>query len=136
MRISDWSSDVCSSDLLKPAHHQTFCDLLDVLGWVDSLAQPVFAQLHVLFPCSSRLAELLKKTQIVVEEQPQIVDAVAQHRHALHAHAERVAGIFFGIDTDRLQHLRMHDAAAQHFQPARAAIRSEEPKSELQSLMR
>src|SRR3546814_5299771 len=84
MRISDWSSDVCSSDLL---------------------------------------AELLKKTQIVVEEQPQIVDAVAQHRHALHAHAERVAGIFFGIDTDRLQHLRMHDAAAQHFQPARAVIR-------------
>src|SRR3546814_8724747 len=78
MRISDWSSDVCSSDLLKPAHHQTFCDLLDVLGGVDPLAQPVFAQLHVLFPCSSRLAELLKKTQIVVEEQPQIVDAVAQ----------------------------------------------------------
>src|SRR3546814_15378012 len=74
MRISDWSSDVCSSDLL---------------------------------------AELLKKTQIVVEEQPQIVDAVAQHRHALHAHAERVAGIFFGIDTDRLQHLRMHDARSE-----------------------
>src|SRR3546814_10071749 len=63
---------------LKPAHHQTFGDLLDVLGGVDPLAQPVFAQLHVLFPCSSRLAELLKKTQIVVEEQPQIVDAVAQ----------------------------------------------------------
>src|SRR3546814_11448675 len=114
MRISDWSSDVCSSDLLKPAHHQTFCDLLDVLGWVDSLAQPVFAQLHVLFPCSSRLAELLKKTQIVVEEQPQIVDAVAQHRHALHAHAERVAGIFFGIDTDQIGRASCRERVCQY----------------------
>src|SRR3546814_2500734 len=26
MRISDWSSDVCSSDLLRPAHHRLAAD--------------------------------------------------------------------------------------------------------------
>ncbi len=69
------------------------------------------------FPCP---AELLEEAQIVVEEQAQVVDAVAQHRQALHAHAEGITGVLLGIDTDRGEHIRMHHAAAQQLQPALA----------------
>src|SRR3546814_17807809 len=53
---------------LKPAHHQTFGDQLDVLGGVDPSRQPVFASLPFLFSCFSPFAELLQKTTYVVEK--------------------------------------------------------------------
>src|SRR3546814_5872004 len=38
MRISDWSSDVCSSDLMKSFHRRIDADLKPVPGWPDEQA--------------------------------------------------------------------------------------------------
>src|SRR5690606_29306906 len=62
--------------------------------------------------------ELLQEAQIVLEEDAQVVDAVAQHGQPLQAGAEGIAGVALGIDADVAEHFRMHHAAAQHFQPA------------------
>src|SRR5690606_19474315 len=69
-----------------------------------------------------RLRELLEEADVVLEEGAQVVDAVAQHREALHAQPEGEAGVAFRVDADRLQHVRVDHAAAQHFQPAGAAV--------------
>src|SRR5690606_29265899 len=70
----------------------------------------------------ARSRELAQEAEGVVEEAAQVVDAVAQHRAALHAHAEGETGVALRIDADVGQHLRMHHAAAQHLEPARAAV--------------
>src|SRR5688500_11699541 len=67
--------------------------------------------------------ELAQEAHVVVEEASQVVDAVTQHREALDAQAEREAGVAFRIDADVTQHVRMDHAAAEHLQPARAAVR-------------
>ena len=67
-------------------------------------------------------ANCLQEAQIVLEERAQVVDAVAQHRKAFHAQAEGKAGVALRIDAAVAQHVRMHHAAAEHFQPARAAV--------------
>ena len=55
-------------------------------GDVDPLAQPVARDLHA--PRSSAASNCAQEAQVVFEEQPQVVDAVAQHRQPLDAHAE------------------------------------------------
>src|SRR5690606_24173175 len=67
---------------------------------------------------SCGLAELRQEPQVVIEEQAQVVDAVAQHRQALYAHAEGEAGIFLRVDAGHAQDVRVDHAAAHHFQPA------------------
>src|SRR5579872_5241167 len=62
--------------------------------------------------------ESTQKPQIVVEEQPQIVDAIAQHRQPLDAGAKRVAGVALRIDAAGFEHARMHHAAAGNLEPA------------------
>src|SRR5688572_10104805 len=47
--------------------------------------------------------ELREEAQVVLEEQAQIVHAVTQHRQAIDAHAERVTGVFLGIDAARFE---------------------------------
>ena len=64
------------------------------------------------------LAELGKEPQVVIEEQTQIVDAIAQHGQALGAHAESEALELFRVDAGHAQHAWVHHAAAHHFQPA------------------
>src|SRR5690348_10531695 len=71
---------------------------------------------------SLRLRKLLKETYVVLEERPQVGDAVAQHCQPFDAHAEREAGVPLGVDAAVPQDVRMHHAAAQHLQPARAAV--------------
>src|SRR5690349_18120217 len=46
------------------------------------------------------LSQLLEEADVVVEEHAQIVDPVPQHREAVDAHAERVAGVLLRIDAD------------------------------------
>src|SRR3546814_17889054 len=82
MRISDWSSDVCSSDLQ-------------------------FSENFMLVDSWMRSGELLEETQIVLEERAQIGNTVAQHRKALHAQAEGEAGVALRIDAAVPQHVRM-----------------------------
>ena len=62
--------------------------------------------------------ELPQEAQIVLEEQAQIVDAVAQHRQAIRSHAEGEALVALRIDADCAQHVRMHLARARDLQPA------------------
>src|SRR5688572_10613079 len=63
-------------------------------------------------------SELLEEAQVVLEERPQVVDAVAKHREPLDAHAERVAAPGRRVDAGVAQHVRMDHAAAQDLEPA------------------
>src|SRR3546814_8070121 len=121
MRISDWSSDVCSSDL-------------PVRG---AQAGPAVGALH----------EFVAEAQAQVRMRTQVVDAVdAERLRARLVHAQRVAV----VEAQRIGHrqaaLRQRraqrvDVSARHLQQylrERAGVlgRSEEHTSELQSLMR
>lgn len=65
-----------------------------------------------------RLAELPQKPQIILKEQPNVVDTVLQHGDALDAHAKGEPGKLFGIITDEFEYRRIDHAGAQDFQPA------------------
>src|SRR6266581_2790701 len=62
--------------------------------------------------------ELFKEAYIGIEEQPNIRNAVPQHRDPLGAHAPRVACVLLAIDVDVLQHGGMYHAGAQDLHPA------------------
>ena len=49
--------------------------------------------------------------------QTQVVDAVFQLANSFDAHAECKAGVFIGIDSEILQHFRMHHSAAEYLHP-------------------
>src|SRR5690606_12860628 len=80
---------------------------------VDVLFQPVVGYSHRV-----NTSKLTQEAEIVVEKQPNVVDAVAEHRDALDAHAEREARPPLRIVADVEQHLRMDHAGAQNLQPA------------------
>ncbi len=61
--------------------------------WIDEGAQPGFGKLHDRF-----LLKLGQEAQIALEEQAQIVDAVAQHGQAVRPHAEGEARVLLRID--------------------------------------
>src|SRR3546814_5714905 len=114
MRISDWSSDVCSSDLVQR---------IKALGLRRGLPQTVPRILDILldlplFPSRSRVTEL------------SFEQIVADHRQEA-----CVDGAFLATPdlVDRRAHIVI-DTPARH--AAQHAERSEEHTSELQSLMR
>src|SRR3546814_9735130 len=57
MRISDWSSDVCSSDLICPTTLADIAGTLDMLGGVADAVQPLFVSLDPERDTPERLAE-------------------------------------------------------------------------------
>src|SRR6185503_1686414 len=65
-----------------------------------------------------RSAELRQEAQVAVEELAQVVDAVAQHRQAVRAHAEREADVALGVQPEVPDDVRVHLAGAGHLQPA------------------
>ena len=64
---------------------------------------------------------MFQELKVVLKKQSQIVNAVAQHRETLHAHAERKAAIGLAVDINRLEYFGMYHAAAHYFQPAGVA---------------
>src|SRR5215472_4003445 len=62
--------------------------------------------------------ELLEKAQVVLVEQPDVVDLVLQNGDALDAHAEGPARHLFRIVADVAQHVGMHHAGAEDLEPA------------------
>src|SRR3989475_12923980 len=62
-------------------------------------------------------SKLFQNPQIIFVEEPEVVDAIADHGDAFDAEAEGPAGPDFGIVADVLEHLRMHHAAAGDLQP-------------------
>src|SRR3546814_3391021 len=130
MRISDWSSDVCSSDLRLLQHHRvTALQRAVALAEVDRATLAVGQKLHLDV---ARPAEVLLHVDFVVAE------------GGLRLRAREAVGVFHLAGVVR--HLHAAPAAAgrsldQHRIAdgvCRAArrLRSEEDTSELQSLMR
>src|SRR5712664_868492 len=70
-------------------------------------------------PRASSDRELLQEPQIVFVEQPDVVDAVLQHGHALEPEAERETGNLLRVVADGLEDGRMHHAAAEDLEPPR-----------------
>ncbi len=64
------------------------------------------------------LSKLLQKPHVPIEEQLNVIHALLQNRDAVHAHAEGEAGDLFRIVTHKAEHIRVHHAAAQQFDPA------------------
>src|ERR1041385_8827816 len=75
-------------------------------------------------PRTNSYRELVQEAQVVFVEEADVVDAVAQHRHALHAHAEREAGVLLRVVADRFEHRGVDHAAAENFEPARVLARA------------
>src|SRR5439155_2154810 len=69
--------------------------------------------------CSER--ELPEEAEIVVVEEPEVGEAVAQERQPIGAHAEGEAAHHLGIVAAGAQHVRMDHAGAQDLEPAAAA---------------
>src|SRR3546814_5394115 len=111
MRISDWSSDVCSSDLLD--HVDQFLDHVDVRGFQHVLADLAQA-------IDARRARLWRAAGGGLREQ-----IVAQRLRAC-----RVQEVH-KLDLAALARLGVAGDHHRH----RAVLRSEEHTSELQSLM-
>ena len=61
--------------------------------------------------------KLLQEAQIVLEEQPQVVDAVFQHGNALHTHAEGKACVFLWVDAAGNENIGVAHAATKDFNP-------------------
>src|SRR3546814_10583164 len=85
MRISDWSSDVCSSDLLSRVPETVAVD-----HYPDALILPGFIDAHIHFP----------QTQVIASYGAQLMDwleryaLVEEQRFADAGHAARVAAFF------------------------------------------
>src|SRR5258708_16975844 len=60
----------------------------------------------------------MQEAQVVAGEQPDVVDAVAQHGDPLDAQPEGEAAIFVGIVANIAQHARINLAGAAHLEPA------------------
>ena len=100
---------------LQPGHGQQVGQFGGGDGRVAELAQPGFGELHG----SGRASlELRQEAQVAIEEQAQVVHAIAQHRQPVRAHAEGEADVRLGIQAEVAHHVRMHLAGAGHLEPA------------------
>src|SRR3546814_4492922 len=124
MRISDWSSDVCSSDLLAARS-------VEDVAFDDRVA---VGQRFLAGADADRLAAVRSqgraRAEIIVIDAVAVIERVA----VVADHRERHAGVGLALE------MRMVDAVAGAVQRnpdiLRAAVRSEEHTSELQSIMR
>ena len=109
---------------LQAGHRQPVGELGGRDRRVAELAQPGLGELHVVSSAGGQ-AELAQEAQVAVEEQAQVVDAVAQHRQPVDARAEGEADDALGVEAHVAHHLRMHLARARDLEPAagqRAAL--------------
>src|SRR5260221_1013875 len=70
-------------------------------------------------PASS---ELLQEAQVVLEEQPQVVHPVLEHREAIEPHAEREPRVALGVYSAVAQDIGMHDPGARDLEVGHLAI--------------
>src|SRR5262245_35441591 len=63
--------------------------------------------------------KLSQEAEVVLEEEADVVDAVLQHGHALHAHAEGPPRDLFRVVADVAEDLGMDHARAEDLQPSR-----------------
>ena len=67
--------------------------------------------------CSPYKSKLLQKSQIVLDEVPNIVDGIFSHRNPLNPEAEGPAAVNFRINFARGEDVRMHHSAAAQLDP-------------------
>ena len=109
---------------LEPRHRQGIAQPGGIERGIDQRPQPAFGEFHRCVPLGivrRGLRELPQEAQVVLVEQAQVVDAVAQHRETVGPHAEREALLALGVDVHHPQHVRMHLPGARDLQPAPVA---------------
>src|SRR5690349_3954271 len=79
--------------------------------------QKARSQLSGMF-MPARSFELLEEAQVAVEEQPQVLDAIAQHGQALEAGAEGEADVLLRIEAEVAHHRRVDLPRSGDLQPA------------------
>src|SRR3546814_7616982 len=85
MRISDWSSDVCSSDLVEKAHSDVFNVLLQVLDdgrLTDGQGRTVdFSNTLIILTSNlgSQYLATMSDDQSVADVEPQVMEVVRGH---------------------------------------------------------
>src|SRR6187399_1769499 len=67
---------------------------------------------------ASPSTHLPQQPLVALEEQPDVGDAVTDHRHAIEPHAEREAAVHRGIEPAVAQHARVDHAATEDLHPA------------------
>src|SRR5204863_3635983 len=78
---------------------------------VDEVTEPGNEEFHLI-------RELLEKSEIVLEEQADVVHLVAQNRDALDAHPPRESGVPLRVVANVLEHDRMDHSASADLEPA------------------
>src|SRR5665647_3358281 len=73
---------------------------------------------------SAPLSEPPQEADVVVVEQAQVGDAVLEHRHALHTHAEGEAGDLLGVVVDEVVDRGVDHAGAHDLEPAGVLARA------------
>jgi hypothetical protein len=61
------------------------------------------------------LLKLTQETNVAIEEQAQIIDAISEHGETVRAHAKGKANEFFWVKTHVANHIRVHLPRASHF---------------------
>src|SRR3546814_3191908 len=120
MRISDWSSDVCSSDLL----HVLLTQRRDHVGGGEAVG----GELLRIDPDPQR--------ELALAEEDQIADAVESQQQVAYPRAGVVGDIELVVAVVRRQHVHHHHQVGRALRRGDTEARSEEHTSELQSLMR
>src|SRR3546814_6758689 len=134
MRISDWSSDVCSSDLVVP--------LARPVEGVEAICAEAERQYRIYTDCACEILNIATSGNTVFTERVDRVRLLADDREVV----TRVVGIFDMDDDDKIVWWREYwdalDIAGQiggsgeQMKAIMDTARSEEHTSELQSLMR
>src|SRR6476646_7599110 len=69
-------------------------------------------------PSCAKRPELPEEPEVVVDEQSEVIHAIAQHRESVDPGPEGVAGVALGVYPRGLQHVRVHHPAAGDLEPA------------------
>lgn len=70
---------------------------------------------HSNTPLFNFLTELSQKSEIILEEQPDVIDSVLQHRDSLYPHAKSESRKFLRIVANKMEHLGIDHAGAEDF---------------------
>ena len=63
------------------------------------------------------ILKLFQKPYVVVEEKANVVDCVLQHGKPFNAHPERKPGVNLRVNPNPSQHIRVHHAGTEDFEP-------------------
>src|SRR3546814_10108604 len=93
MRISDWSSDVCSSDLPAPARHRAFvggtADAIDDLMALPPEIKHLRDKLRRVLQVAIELNRAIARRRLVGGEQRALIAAVARKADDMHLRVPR-----------------------------------------------